>query len=155
MAKKPVTTRSGRFFRLAGMTASVAGQYAGQRARRIFRSEEDNEGARSESYTRMADQIVDTLGELKGAVMKVGQIASQMQDILPREISEQLEVLQNASAPMPFHVIRRQLERELNGTLDERFAEFEQTPFAAASILPPRALSRLRWRSWCRTWARS
>ena len=61
MAKKPVTTRSGRFFRLAGMTASVAGQYAGQRARRIFRSEEDNEGARSESYTRMADQIVDTL----------------------------------------------------------------------------------------------
>ena len=66
MAKKPVTTRSGRFFRLAGMTASVAGQYAGQRARRIFRSEEDNEGARSESYTRMADQIVDTLAVLIG-----------------------------------------------------------------------------------------
>ena len=62
MAKKPVTSRRGRFFKLAGMTASVAGQYAGQRARRLFRSEND-EGAQSESYTRMADQIADTLGE--------------------------------------------------------------------------------------------
>ncbi len=72
MARKPVTSRTGRFFKLAGMTATVAGQYAGQRARRMFRTEND-EGAQSESYTRMAGQIADTLGELKGgAVMKVG-----------------------------------------------------------------------------------
>ena len=100
MAKKPVTSRSGRFFKLAGMTASVAGQYAGQRARRLFRTEND-EGARSESYTRMAGQIADTLGELKGAVMKVGQIASQTQDFLPREFSDALEKLQREAPPMP------------------------------------------------------
>ena len=83
MARKPVTLRTGRFFKLAGMTATVAGQYAGQRARRMFRTEND-EGAQSESYTRMAGQIADTLGELKGAVMKVGQIASQTGTSCPK-----------------------------------------------------------------------
>ena len=65
--------------------------------------------------------------------MKVGQIASQMQDILPREISDQLKVLQNASAPMPFHVIRRQLEKELGDT-DRQLFPLRRNPFAAASI---------------------
>ncbi|MDF0748801.1 AarF/ABC1/UbiB kinase family protein [Marinobacter sp. 71-i] len=134
MAKKPVTTRSGRFLRLAGMTASVASQYAGQRARRIFRSDEDNEGARSESYTRMADQIVDTLGELKGAVMKVGQIASQTQDFLPREFSDALERLQKEAPPMPFEVIVGQVESELGKPVSELFEYLQEKPYAAASI---------------------
>ncbi|MGF2687004.1 ABC1 kinase family protein [Marinobacter sp. DUT-3] len=133
MAKKPVTSRSGRFFRLAGMTASVAGQYAGQRARRLFRTEND-EGAQSESYTRMADQIADTLGELKGAVMKVGQIASQTQDFLPKEFSDALERLQKEAPPMPFDVIVAQVETELGKPVPELFEYLQETPYAAASI---------------------
>lgn len=134
MAKKPVTSRSGRFFKLAGMTASVAGQYAGQRARRLFRSEEDNEGARTESYTRMADQIADTLGELKGAVMKVGQIASQTQDFLPKEFSDALQRLQKEAPPMPFEVIVAQVESELGQPVSDLFEYLQETPYAAASI---------------------
>lgn len=133
MAKKPVTSRSGRFFKLAGMTASVAGQYAGQKARRMFRSEND-EGAQSESYTRMAGQIADTLGELKGAVMKVGQIASQTQDFLPKEFSEALEKLQKEAPPMPFDVIVGQIESELGKPIPELFEYLQDTPYAAASI---------------------
>lgn len=133
MAKKPVTTRSGRFLKLAGMTASVAGQYAGQRARRFLGRQEDD-AARSESYSRMADQIADTLGELKGAVMKVGQIASQTQDFLPREFSDALQKLQKEAPPMPFEVIVRQIESELGRPVDQLFAELRETPYAAASI---------------------
>jgi len=133
MAKKPVTSRSGRFFKLAGMTASVAGQYAGQRARRLFGTEND-EGAQSESYTRMAGQIADTLGELKGAVMKVGQIASQTQDFLPIEFSEALEKLQKEAPPMPFEVIVAQVESELGKPVPELFEYLQETPYAAASI---------------------
>lgn len=69
MAKKPVTSRTGRFMRLAGMTASVASRYAGERARRFVGAEED-EQRRSQNYTRMAEEIAETLGDLKGAVMK-------------------------------------------------------------------------------------
>lgn len=133
MAKKPVTSRSGRFLKLAGMTASVAGQYAGQRARKLFGQEAD-EAARSESYTRMAGQIVDTLGELKGAVMKVGQIASQTQDFLPKEFSDALQKLQKEAPPMPFDVIVGQVESELGQPLGELFEYLQETPYAAASI---------------------
>ncbi|BES70625.1 AarF/ABC1/UbiB kinase family protein [Marinobacter nanhaiticus D15-8W] len=133
MAKKPVTTRKGRFFKLAGMTASVAGQYAGQRARRFLGREED-EAARSENYTRMAGQIADTLGELKGAVMKVGQIASQTQDFLPKEFSDALQKLQKEAPPMPFDVIVEQVERELGKPLGEAFEYLQEKPYAAASI---------------------
>ncbi len=133
MAKKPVTSRAGRFLKLAGMTASVAGQYAGQRARRLLGTENE-EGARSESYTRMAGQIAETLGELKGAVMKVGQIASQTQDFLPREFSEALEKLQREAPPMPFEVIAEQIETELGKSLGELFEYIQDTPYASASI---------------------
>src|SRR5690554_1847234 len=133
MAKKPVTSRTGRFFKLAGMTASVAGQYAGQRARRMFRTVDD-EGARSESYTRMAGEIADTLGELKGAVMKVGQIASQTQDFLPKEFSQALEKLQKEAPPMPFEVILAQVESELGKPVSELFEYLQETPYASASI---------------------
>lgn len=133
MAKKPVTTRTGRFFRLAGMTASVASRYAGERARRFMGAEED-EQRRSENYTRMAEHIAETLGDLKGAVMKVGQIASQTQDFLPKEFSEALQRLQKEAPPMPFEVIAEQIESELGKPLGELFASLDETPYAAASI---------------------
>jgi predicted unusual protein kinase regulating ubiquinone biosynthesis (AarF/ABC1/UbiB family) len=133
MAKKPVTTRRGRFFKLAGMTASVAGQYAGQRTRR-FLGQEDDEAARSAHYSRMADEIVDTLGEMKGAVMKVGQIASQTQDFLPAEFSDALQKLQKEAPPMPFEVIVQQIESELGQPVGELFEYLQEKSYAAASI---------------------
>ncbi|MBJ6137178.1 ABC1 kinase family protein [Marinobacter litoralis] len=133
MAKKPVTSRSGRFLKLAGMTASVASEYAGQKARGLFRTVDD-EGARSESYTRMASQIADTLGEMKGAVMKVGQIASQTQDFLPKEFSDALEKLQKEAPPMPFEVILKQVETELGKPVNELFEYLQEAPYASASI---------------------
>ena len=105
----------GRFWKLTGMTTSIATRVAGQQVRGWFQSAEDRQSSREELMRHIGREVAATLGQMKGAVMKVGQIASQMQDVLPREISEQLAVLQNASAPMPFHVIRRQLERELGG----------------------------------------
>lgn len=133
MANKPVTSRRGRFIKLAGMTASVAGQYAGQRARRLFNRDQEEE-RRSEEYTRMAGQIAGTLGELKGAVMKVGQIASQTQDFLPKEFSEALQTLQKEAPPMPFDVIVGQIEGELGKPVGELFEYLQEQPYAAASI---------------------
>ena len=82
----------------------------------------------------MADQIADTLGELKGAVMKVGQIASQTQDFLPKEFSDALEKLQKEAPPMPFEVIVGQIESELGKPVSELFEYLQETPYAAASI---------------------
>ncbi|OEY65275.1 ABC1 kinase family protein [Marinobacter sp. X15-166B] len=133
MPKKPVTSRRGRFLKLAGMTASVAGQYAGQRARRLL-GQPDSDQQRRDHYTKMAEQITDTLGELKGAVMKVGQIASQTQDFLPPEFSEALQKLQKEAPPMPFEVILAQIEAELGQPVGELFEYLQEAPYAAASI---------------------
>jgi len=131
---KTTTTRTGRFMKLAGMTASVATRYAGERVKRVFGSAEEREARLSQTYDKMASDIVNTLGELKGAVMKVGQIASQTQDFLPPEFSKALQKLQKEAPPMPFQVIRDQIRRELGGEPQQVFQWFDEKPYAAASI---------------------
>src|SRR5690606_19378467 len=130
---KSTTSRAGRFMKLAGMTASVAGRYAGDRVRRVF-SSEDEDTRLSRTYDRMAEDIVSTLGELKGAVMKVGQIASQTQDLLPKEFSQARQKLQKEAPPMPYEMIRQQILRELGSDPDVLFRRFDREPYAAASI---------------------
>ncbi|WP_431686430.1 ABC1 kinase family protein [Hahella sp. NBU794] len=131
--KTAPATRTKRFLKLAGMTASVAGSYAAERVRRAF-NEEDKEERQAKTYDKMANQIADTLGELKGAVMKVGQIASQTQDFLPKEFSQALQRLQKEAPPMDYEVIAKQVERELGAAPEELFKEFSEEPYAAASI---------------------
>ncbi|MGM0563731.1 MAG: ABC1 kinase family protein [Pseudomonadota bacterium] len=132
-ARRPAT-RGRRFMKLAGMSASVAGRYAGDQMKRAFQSSEQRESGRSDYYRKVGEDITETLGELKGAVMKVGQIASQAKDLFPEEISQALTKLQREAPPMDFAVIEEQITRSLDGPIDKLFAEFDREPYAAASI---------------------
>ncbi|MCA9700270.1 MAG: hypothetical protein KC431_22280, partial [Myxococcales bacterium] len=87
-------SRGKRFLKLAGMTASVAGNMAKTKVKALFQSDEDAAAAREESNRESGNLIAKTLGELKGAVMKVGQMASIAQDVLPKELSDALGKLQ-------------------------------------------------------------
>ncbi|TVR02964.1 MAG: AarF/ABC1/UbiB kinase family protein [Deltaproteobacteria bacterium] len=133
MSDRP-PTRGKRLWKLASMSASVAGDFARTRLRNTFRSQEDAEADQRESFRRSGERIAETLGQLKGAAMKVGQMASVGADLLPRELSDALRVLQREAPPMPIEVIEEQIEREF-GVIPERlFASFNPEPFAAASI---------------------
>ncbi|WP_298871173.1 ABC1 kinase family protein [uncultured Psychrobacter sp.] len=123
-----------RFMKLAGMTASIAGKAAKNSLKHLSSDEEKRLQARSELMQDVGVQIAETLGEMKGAVMKVGQIASQYKDVFPPEVATALEKLQKDAPPMPYAQIRAQVERELNAPVAELFTEFEEAPFAAASI---------------------
>ena len=120
--------------KLAGMTASIAGKAAKNSLRHLSSDEEKRLQARSELMQDVGIQIAETLGEMKGAVMKVGQIASQYKDVFPPEVATALEKLQKDAPPMPYAQIRAQIERELKSPVDQLFTVFEETPFAAASI---------------------
>jgi len=120
--------------RLAGMTARVAGGYAKARIKSVFQSDEDAERERADVNTRTGELIAKTLGELKGAVMKVGQMASIARDVLPKEIADALATLQREAPPIPYDVIAEQVEREFGRPPEALFARFDRTPFAAASI---------------------
>ena len=133
MADKPVT-KGRRLFRLASMTAQVAGGYAKSRIKSVFQTKEAAEADRKATHERSGEVIARTLGDLKGAVMKVGQMASVARDVLPRELSEALGTLQREAPPMPYEVIAEQIEREFSAAPETLFKRFDRVPFASASI---------------------
>lgn len=128
------TTPGKRFLKLAGMSASIAKNVASHKVKGLFRDDDSHAQSQEQLYSDIGKQIAQTLGEMKGAVMKVGQIASQVKDMLPDEVASALEVLQKESPPMPYPMIRRQLIKALGDTPENLFAHFDETPFAAASI---------------------
>ena len=128
------TTPGKRFLKLAGMSATIARNVASHKVKGLFRDDDAQAQSQEQLYADIGRQIAQTLGEMKGAVMKVGQVASQIKDMLPAEVSSALEVLQKESPPMPYPLIRQQLIKALGDTPEALFAEFEEVPFAAASI---------------------
>lgn len=133
MADDPAT-RGKRFVKLAGMTASVAGRYASTQVKTIFLSKKAALRQRARNHRETGARIAQTLGELKGAVMKVGQMASIASDILPPELTDALKRLQRGAPPVDVEVIRSQIEAELGLPPERLFARFDLEPFASASI---------------------
>lgn len=116
------------------MTSSVIGRVAGDRVRSIFASEASNKEAKQKTAAEAGARIAETLGELKGAVMKVGQMASIGAELLPPEMTKALASLQREAPPVDFSVISDQIERELGSPPELLFDRFERAPFASASI---------------------
>lgn len=131
---KHASSSGKRFLKLAGMTASIASKSVANSIRNLTADEEQKNAARSLLFQDIGIQIADTLGEMKGAVMKVGQIASQYKDIFPPEVAKAIAKLQRQAPAMPFAAIQQQVEKELGKPLNQIFSSFETEPFAAASI---------------------
>ncbi|WP_088034409.1 ABC1 kinase family protein [Evansella clarkii] len=74
------------------------------------------------------------LEELGPAFVKVGQIASTRPDLLPDDILEELQKLQDTVPPFPFVDARNIIEAELGGRLEDFFIEFDEAPLGSASI---------------------
>ena len=77
---------------------------------------------------RLALQEVGAVG------IKIGQALSSRGDILPLDYIVELRRLQDSVNPFPFADVRRIIEEELNATIEELFAEFDEEPAASASI---------------------
>lgn len=131
---KTASTPGRRFMKLASMTASIATKTVSNSIRNITADEEQKNASRSKLFQDIGLQIADTLGEMKGAVMKVGQIASQYKDIFPPEVAKAISKLQRQAPAMPFAEIKAQVEKELGKPLAQIFKSFDEQPFAAASI---------------------
>ncbi|HXH25033.1 MAG TPA: AarF/ABC1/UbiB kinase family protein, partial [Vicinamibacterales bacterium] len=81
-----------------------------------------------------AEDVTRTMGDMKGAVMKFGQILSMMTGFVPDELAAQLASLQSNAPPMAYELVERVIEQELGAPPDRVFRRFEREPFAAASI---------------------
>jgi predicted unusual protein kinase regulating ubiquinone biosynthesis (AarF/ABC1/UbiB family) len=127
-------SKFGRFLTMSKLTASVAGNYLGTRLANTF-SQPDVVRRRTEAtHGVVGARIAHTLGELKGPLMKLGQMASVSSGLLPPQISNALSVLRKDASPAPYSVIAEQIEAELGAPPERLFRSFEKKPYAAASI---------------------
>jgi predicted unusual protein kinase regulating ubiquinone biosynthesis (AarF/ABC1/UbiB family) len=128
-----------RSAKLGTALGTQAARYAGTRAAGVARSSESAEERLEARHTETALRMVRTLGELKGAAMKIGQLASFIDtEFLPPEYAEiyqaELARLRSSAPPMPWDRVRAVIEDEYGEPVDEHFAEFQHEAFAAASI---------------------
>ncbi|HET9444147.1 MAG TPA: AarF/ABC1/UbiB kinase family protein, partial [Acidimicrobiales bacterium] len=81
-----------------------------------------------------AAEVAATLGNMKGALMKLGQMASYIDSGLPDPVRDTLAQLQQDAPPMAADLAAGVVERELGTPPDRLFAEWDPVPIAAASI---------------------
>jgi len=74
------------------------------------------------------------LEELGPTFVKLGQIISTRHDLLPKDIIEELEKLQDSVPPFPFEEVKNVIESELGDKLENIYAKFDKESLAAASI---------------------
>ena len=120
--------------RLARLGAKIGLAHAGTSARKVFASTQRREELSRAREIKTAQQVADELGNMKGALMKLGQMASYLDDGLPEPLRLALSQLQSQAPPMSVELVRQEVERELGAPIEEMFAAFDEEPIAAASI---------------------
>jgi predicted unusual protein kinase regulating ubiquinone biosynthesis (AarF/ABC1/UbiB family) len=104
---------------MAGLAAKLAGErYLGLKIER----------------TDHAQQLVQALGNLKGPLMKVGQILSTIPEALPLEYAKEFQNLQSNAPPMGWLFVKRRMKAELGDGWEKKFKSFEHEASAAASL---------------------
>src|SRR3954468_21864453 len=133
------TSRLARTARVGGMGTGQGLRWAGVRAAHRVRSPERAEAARDERTAATVRELVEQLGRMRGAAMKVGQLFSMIDlEGLPEEqraeLQSRLATLRDDVPPVPFRRLERLIREELGMPLGRVFAEFDERAFAAASI---------------------
>ncbi|KJS46638.1 2-polyprenylphenol 6-hydroxylase [Desulfosporosinus sp. BICA1-9] len=82
----------------------------------------------------MGERIRRVIEELGPTYVKIGQIASTRADIIPEDILQELESLQDNVPSFSFEEVARIIEQELGSPIEVNFSSFDEKPIAAASI---------------------
>ncbi|MDP6981376.1 MAG: AarF/ABC1/UbiB kinase family protein [Myxococcota bacterium] len=130
----PTSSPLRRFIKLGSLASRVGTSVAASRALDFVRSDPADQIRSTENLVKNAMRIVETLGELKGAAMKVGQMLSLHEGMLPAEVASVLRELQREAPRVPAEVMRFEVEGSLGAKIDDLFPSFDEEAFAAASI---------------------
>ncbi len=128
------TRRSQRNADLVKLGATVGANYASTAARKLFATAERRVELDRERELRTAEAVAERLGNMKGALMKLGQMASYVDEGLPGPLREALAQLQSNAPPMSADLAAGVIERDLGAPPDRLFVEWDPDPIAAASI---------------------
>lgn len=120
--------------RVLRLTARRGAHFAVVKVRGV-RADEERRAALEERFAvRTAEDVARELGNMKGAIMKLGQMVSFIADGLPPEAQEALASLQQDVPPMAPSLAERVLREELGEPPSRIFLDWDPEPVAAASI---------------------
>ena len=133
------TGRVARTARVGGLVAGQGVRWAGMRTANRLRSPERAASARGERTAALVDELVEQLGQMRGAAMKIGQMLSMVEfDGLPEDERDRLQgrlaTLRDDVPPVKFADLEALMRREFGGPLSSVFSAFDEQAFAAASV---------------------
>jgi predicted unusual protein kinase regulating ubiquinone biosynthesis (AarF/ABC1/UbiB family) len=126
--------RAARTAAVTGLSTKLGTTWALHRARRTFTSAGRREELDRTFELTTAEEVAAVLGNMKGALMKLGQMASYLDDGLPEPVREALASLQQDAPPMSPGLAAQVVETELGGPPDQIFDTWDEHPLASASI---------------------
>ena len=127
-------SRRARNAEVARLGATIASSYVSTNARKLFASAERREELDRQLEMRTAEAVAERLGQMKGVLMKLGQMASYLDEGLPEPMRLALSTLQSAAPPMSGELVAQLITEELGKHPTELFVEWDATPIASASI---------------------
>ncbi|MCB9983916.1 MAG: AarF/ABC1/UbiB kinase family protein [Rhodospirillales bacterium] len=118
-----IGTKLSRYGKVSGTMAGLAAKLAGEKFLGIKIERDEH-----------AQALMMALGNLKGPLMKVGQILATIPEALPPEYANAFQQLQSDAPPMGWPFVRRRMKTELGPNWESLFENFEREAAAAASL---------------------
>ena len=123
-----------RGFAALQLIARGGARYAGSAPRLFAAAGEQRQQLRQDLALETAEDVAQTLGAMKGVLMKIGQMASYVDEGLSPSVRRTLSRLQDSVPPMSAELAAGMVEQELGQPPEQLFAEWDPEPIAAASI---------------------
>jgi predicted unusual protein kinase regulating ubiquinone biosynthesis (AarF/ABC1/UbiB family) len=136
MAERKTLTsgRARRAIKMGGLASQVGSSYLWTSLRRPFLNADRYERELLDTHLKNARRVVEGSKHLRGAFMKLVQMLSMREDLLPGAAIDILRATQASVPPMDYPLIAQQIRREFGKSPDQLFARFEREAFAAASL---------------------
>ena len=134
LRRRPRRLRLDRARATLRLAARGGARYAASAPRLFAVAGEQRELLREDLALRTAEDVADTLGAMKGVMMKIGQMASYIDDGLSPAVRQTLARLQDSVPPMSPPLAAAVIEEELGAPPEHAFARWDPRPIAAASI---------------------
>jgi ubiquinone biosynthesis protein len=126
--------RARRAIKMSGLASQVGSSYLWTSLRKPFLASGQYEQEMLDTHLRNARRIVEGSRQLRGAFMKLIQMLSTREDLLPGAAIDILKTTQSNVPPMDYGLIASQIRREFGKPPEQLFASLDHEAFAAASL---------------------
>ena len=127
-------SRISRIAPLARLALRIGGRYLARSPQLVFASVDRRTELRRDLALRSAEEVAEQLGYMKGVLMKLGQMASYVDEDMPQTFRTAMARLQHNAPPMSPALAAGVIIDELGDAPERVFARWDPWPFAAASI---------------------